>query len=155
MQTSRRVRLAVLTVHVGASVGSLGAVASFLILAIAGFTATDVVAMRSAYLGMDSIALFVVFPTISIALLSGLAEGLITRYGLFRQKWVVAKLVLTTVALVVLVAKIPLVDEAARMARQDGPYPQLYLVGLQLLVHAAGGLGVLLTALALSVYKPR
>jgi hypothetical protein len=133
----------------------LGAVASFLILAIAGFTATDVVAMRSAYLGMDSVALFAALPTISIALLSGLAEGLITRYGPFRQKWVVAKLVLTTVALVVLVAKIPLVDEAARMARQDGPYPQLHFVGLQLLVHSAGGLGILLTALALSVYKPR
>src|SRR5882672_10108855 len=39
MQTSRQLRLLVLMVHVGASVGSLGAVSAFLVLAIAGFAA--------------------------------------------------------------------------------------------------------------------
>jgi hypothetical protein len=155
MQTSRQLRLLVLMVHVGASVGSLGAVCAFLVLAIAGFVAPDVIAMQSAYLGMDRIAWVVVLPSVSIALASGLAESLITRYGLFQEKWVVAKLVLTAVALVVLAAKMPLVDEAARLARQGAQDSQLRFAGLQLLVHSAGGLAVLLAALALSIYKPR
>lgn len=155
MQTSRQLRLLVLTVHIGASVGSLGAVCAFLVLAIAGFGATDLVLMQSAYLSMERIAWVVVLPTISIALASGLAESLVTRYGLFREKWTVAKLVLTTVALVVMVAKMPLVDEAARLAGQGAQTPQLRFAGLQLLVHSTAGLAVLLAALVLSIYKPR
>lgn len=145
----------VLLIHVGASAGSLGAVCAFLVLAVAGFTATDPVSMQSAYLGMDRIAWAVVLPTVSIALASGLAESLVTRYGLFREKWTIAKLVLTAVALVVLAAKMPLVDEAARLASQGAPTPQLRFAGLQLLVHSAAGLAVLFAALGLSVYKPR
>ena len=147
MQTSKRLRLAVLTVHVGASVGSLGAVASFLVLAILGFAATDVDKARSIYLGMDRIALLVVLPTISIALLSGVVEGFITRYGLFAQTWVRTKLALTAVALIVLVAKIPLIGQAARMPRPEALDPEMHFIGLQLLVHLAGGLAVLLAAL--------
>jgi hypothetical protein len=155
MQTSKRLRLAVLTIHVGASVGSLGAVASFLVLAILGFAATDADTVRSVYLGMDRIALLVVLPTISTALLSGLVEGFITRYGLFGQTWVRTKLALTAVALIVLVAKIPLIGQATRMARREVPDPEMHFVGLQLLVHSAGGLAVLLAAVVLSVYKPK
>jgi hypothetical protein len=155
MRTSKRVRLAVLTVHVGASVGSLGAVASFLVLAILGFVATDVDTARSVYLGMDRIALLVVLPAISTALLSGIVEGFITRYGLIAQTWVRTKLALTAVALIVLVAKIPLIGQAARMPRPEALDPEMHFIGLQLLVHSAGGLAVLLAALVLSVYKPK
>ena len=155
MQTSRQLRLLMLLVHIGTSVGSLGAVCTFLVLAIAGFVATDLVPMQSAYLSMDRIAWVLVLPTVSIALASGLAESLVTRYGLFREKWTVAKLVLATIALVVLAAKMPLVDEAARLAGQGAQTPQLRFAGLQLLVHSAAGLAVLLAALALSIYKPR
>ena len=154
MQTSKRVRLAVLTIHIGASVGSLGAVASFLVLAILGFTATDVETAQSVYVSMDRIALLVVLPTVLSALLSGLVEGFITHYGVFRQTWVRTKLVLTAVALIVLIAKIPLIGRAVRIARLEVPDPEMHFVGLQLLVHSAGGLAVLLAALALSVYKP-
>jgi hypothetical protein len=111
--------------------------------------------MQSAYLSMDRIAWVVVIPTVSVALASGLAESLVTRYGLFREKWIAVKLVFTTVALVILAAKMPLVDEAARLAGQGARTPQLRFAGLQLLVHSAGGLAVLLAALALSIYKPR
>lgn len=93
-------------------------------------------------------------PTVSIALASGLAEDLITRYAPVRNKWTVAKLVITTVALAVLVAKMPLVDEAARPAGQGAQTPQLHFADLQLLVHSAAGLAVLLAALALSIYNP-
>jgi len=155
MRTSKRVRLAVLMIHVGASVGSLGAVASFLVLAMLGFVATDVDTARSVYLGMDRIALLVVLPAISTALLSGIVEGFITRYGLIAQTWVRTKLVLTAVALIVLVAKIPLIGQAARMPRPEVLDPGMHFIGLQLLVHSAGGLAVLLAALVLSVYKPK
>jgi hypothetical protein len=41
------------------------------------------------------------------------------------------------------------------MVRQEAPDPEMRFVGLQLVVHSAGGLAVLLMALALSVYKPK
>ena len=122
--------------------------------AILGFTATDAETAQSVYVSMDRIALLVVLPTVLSALLSGLVEGFITHYGVFRQTWVRTKLVLTAVALIVLVAKIPLIGRAVRIVRLEIPVPEIHFVGLQLLVHSAGGLAVLLAALALSVYKP-
>lgn len=41
------------------------------------------------------------------------------------------------------------------MARREVPDPEMHFVGLQLLVHSAGGLAVLLAAVVLSVYKPK
>ena len=74
---------------------------------------------------------------------------------MFRHYWVVVKLLLTVFAAVVLLVKMELIGYAARLAAEttlSGAY--LRAAGIQLVVHAAGGLLVLLVPAVLSVYKP-
>jgi hypothetical protein len=144
-----------LTVHVTSSVGLLGSIAAFLALAVAGTTSQDVHMVRAAYPAMDLIARLVIVPLALTSLLTGLIQSMGTPWGLFRHYWIVVKLLLTVFASVVLLVKIELVGYAARLAA--GPassLADLHAAGIQLVVHAAGGLIVLLVPTALSVYKP-
>lgn len=144
-----------LTVHVTVSVGVIGAIAAFLALAIVGLTGQDAQTVRGAYPAMDLIARFVIVPLAVAALLSGLIQSLGTSWGLLRHYWILAKLLLTTLAIVVLLAKLPLVSHAARLSQQAiVPSDELHNAGLQLLVHAIAGLLILLVPTILSIYKP-
>ena len=58
-----RLRLFALTAHVISSVAWLGAVASFLALALAGLMSADPQTSRGAYLAMDLTTRFVIVPT--------------------------------------------------------------------------------------------
>ena len=77
-------------------------------------------------------------------------------WGLFRHYWVVTKLVLTVLATVVLlfqlrpIHSVAVAAAAGRMAGND-----VGALQIQLVVHATGGLLVLLLATVLSLYKPR
>jgi hypothetical protein len=65
-------------------------------------------------------------------------------------------LLLTAFAIAVLLAKMPLVGHAAHLSQQAMlPGAELHAAGLQLLVHAIGGLLVLLAPTVLSIYKPQ
>jgi hypothetical protein len=148
-------RKLVLTAHITVSVGWLGAVAAFLALAIAGLNSRDAPMVRAAYSAMGLTARFVIVPLAFASLLTGLVESLATPWGLFRQYWVLAKLLLTTFATVVLLAKIPLIGYAAHQAAQmTSSSVDLHAAGIQLGFHAMGGLLVLLVITALLVYKP-
>jgi hypothetical protein len=148
-------RKLVLTAHITVSVGWLGAVAAFLALAIAGLTSRDEQMVRTAYAAMELTARCVIVPLAFASLLSGLIESLGTPWGLFRHYWVLVKLLLTTFATIVLLAKMPLIGYAARRAAETTKSgADLHRVGTQLAVHAIGGLLVLLVITALSVYKP-
>ncbi len=145
----------VLTAHVTFSVGWLGAVAAFLVLAIAGLTSQDTQIVRSAYPAMELIARFVIVPLAFASLLSGLIQSLGTSWGLLRHYWVLVKLLLTTFATIVLLEKVPLIDSAARRAGEAKLSDAgLRAAGMPLAIHAAGGLLVLLVVTTLSVYKP-
>ena len=62
----------------------------------------------------------------------------------------------TAFATIVLLVKIELIGYAARLAAETIlPSADLRAVGMELAVHAAGGLLVLLVPAVLSVYKPR
>lgn len=149
-------RKAALLIHAGGSVGLLGAIGSFLALAIVAVSSENMLAVRGAYLSMRVVTLALVVPLAFIALLSGLLVSLGTRWGLFRHWWVVLKLLLTAFAVLVLLLKLRLIDEGARLAAATPlPRPALAQVGLQLVVHAAGGLMTLCLVLVLSIYKPR
>lgn len=91
-----------LTAHVTSSVGWLGAVASFLALAVAGLTSQDALTVRAAYLAMDMITGFVIVPLSLASLLTGLVQSLGTAWGLFRHYWILAKLLLTILATLIL-----------------------------------------------------
>jgi len=148
-------RKLVLTAHVTFSVGWLGAVAAFLVFAIAGLTSQDIQIVRSAYLAMDLTARFVIVPLAFASLVSGLIQSLGTPWGLFRHYWVLVKLLLTTFATIVLLEKVPLIDSAARLAAEAKlSNAGLRAAGSPLAIHAAGGLLVLLVITTISVYKP-
>jgi hypothetical protein len=105
-----------LTAHVTCSVGWLGAVAGFLALAVAGLSGQDAQMVRAAYLAMNVTAWFVIVPLAFAALLTGLVQSLGTRWGLFRHHWVLAKLLLTVIATIVLLLKLKLIGYIAGVA---------------------------------------
>jgi hypothetical protein len=149
------VRKFALTAHVTSSVGLLGSIAAFLALAVAGLTSQDVPTVRAAYLAMELIARSVIVPLAFASLLTGLIQSLGTPWGLFRYYWVVVKLLLTVFAAGVLLVKMELIDYAARLAAEMSlSRTDLRAAGIQLAVHAAGGLLLLLVPAVLSVYKP-
>lgn len=65
-----------LVTHIACSVGLLGAVGTFLALAVAGIVAADSFQVRAAYLAMDWIARFIVVPLAFAALLGGIVQSL-------------------------------------------------------------------------------
>lgn len=154
IMTSRLRKLA-LTAHVTVSVGWLGAAAAYLALAVVGLTTQDSEMASAAYRAMEVIGFAIIVPCSVAALLSGLVQSLGTEWGLFRYSWIVTKLSLTVVATAVLLMHVPAVTRMARIAvtasLSSGDFADLRM---QLVVHAVGGMLVLLTTTALSVYKP-
>ena len=148
-------RKLVLLAHITFSVGWIGAVACFLALAITGLKSQNVEMVRAVYLAMELTARFVIVPLALASVLSGIIQSLSTPWGLFRHYWVVAKLLLTIFATVVLLKKMPLIGHVAHRASET-PLPSTVLraTGFPLLIHAAGGILVLLVITTLSVYKP-
>lgn len=145
-----------LTAHITSSVGWLGAVASFLILAIVGLISKDHQTMRAAYLMMDLTAWFILVPLALASLVTGLVQSLGTSWGLFRHYWVLVKFLLTMFATVVLLLKTQLISFLATIAANTN-LSNIELAPLrtpELVIHAAGGLLVLLFITVLSVYKP-
>ena len=148
-----------LTAHIISSVGWFGAVAAFLVLSIAGRTSQDAELVRSSYLAMNLIGLFVIVPLSLAALLTGLIQSLGTHWGLFRQYWVVTKFLLTIFGTVALLHhQFSAVTQAAKLASGIAAEPlrgiALAQVGTQLLTVASVAILLLLVATALSVYKP-
>ncbi|WP_214405446.1 DUF2269 domain-containing protein [Pseudonocardia lacus] len=155
MRVARRgVRKLVLLTHVTSSVGWSGAVLAFVPLAAAAVGATGGDLARGAYLAADLLVRFVIVPLALAAVLTGVLSSLVSTWGLVRHYWVIAKLVLTVAATVVLLMQIePIGAAAVRAGAPGGPLPEA--AGLSMLVHAIGGLVVLLAVTALAVYKPR
>ncbi len=112
--------------------------------------------VRAASLAMGLTAKFVILPLRLVALITGLVRALGSAWGLFRHYWILFKLLLTAVSTIVFLLKSePMsylvgVAEEMTLSRAD-------LTGLRisLMVHAGGGLLVLLTATTVAVYKPR
>jgi hypothetical protein len=136
---TRGFRKLALTAHIAFSVGWLGAVFAYLALAIVGVTSDEHI-VASLYVAMETIGWFVIVPMSLGALVSGLVQSLGTEWGLIRYFWILEKFVLTVGSTTILLMHMPTVG------RMSGPTAEI--------IHAGGGLLVLLTATALSVYKP-
>ena len=146
----------VLTAHVTLAIGWLGAVAAFLVLAIAGLTSQDAQMVRAAYLAMELIARFVIVPLSFAPLLTGPVLSLGTAWGLFRHYWILVKLlinILSTIILLVHMQPISLLADAA--AKTTLFSNDLHRMQVQMVVASAAGLLALLVATVLGVYKPR
>ena len=150
-----RLRKFALTAHITFSVSWLGSVGSFLALAVAALVSTDGQIAHAAYVAMEVIAWFVILPLALASLLTGLIQSLGTTWGLLRYYWVMVKFAITIFATTVLILKLNLISYLARAAA-SAPLASTDLrqFRIELLVHAAGGLLVLLVPTVLSVYKP-
>jgi len=148
MTMTPSLRKLALTVHVASSLGWLGALAVFLAHAVVSYTSHDDQLVRAAW--------FVILPLSLTSFVTGLIQALGTAWGLFRHYWVLLKLIATSIATAVLLLKLSpistLADAAARTT-----FSSASLAGLRasMLVHAAGGLLVLLATTVLALYKPQ
>jgi hypothetical protein len=152
-----RFRQFALTVHVTFSVGWIGAVAAFLALDVPGLTSEDAQMVRAVYLAMDLTIRFVVVPLALASLLTGLAQALGTPWGLFRHYWVLVKFLLTVVDAIILLNYMQTAGVIAGRAADPTFSSDDFLARRTpfAVLHAGGGLLVLLVAATLGVYKPR
>lgn len=154
MGMSPQVRKLALTAHVALSVGWLGAVVSFLALALTGIISEDVRLVQSIYMVMEVIGTVVLVPLSVASLLSGLIQALGTPWGLFRHYWVVAKIVITLFATIVLLMYRDTLSNLGDRASLGGAAPHELQTASPVL-HAVAALILLLVATTLSIYKPR
>jgi len=152
--TPRTRKLALVT-HVGASVGWLGAVLSSLVLAVVGVASRDSALVRAIYLTLQVIGWYVLVPLSVASLLTGLVQALGTSWGLLRHYWVLVKLGMNLFATGVLLLYMQTLGALADTARTAAAGDASQLGNPSPILHAAGVVVLLLTALMLSVYKPR
>ena len=152
-----RLRKLVLTAHVTVSVGWLGAAIAYIALAITGITSVDAEQARGAYVSLKVIGWCIIVPASLASLLTGLVQSLCTDWGLFRHYWVSAKFLLTTIATLILLGHMPAVSHLSGLAAAatTSSSADFGALPIQVVVHAGGGLLVLLTITTLSVFKPR
>src|SRR5262245_747100 len=151
-----RLRKLALTAHVTASVGWLGAVGSFLALAIAGLVGNDELMVRSLYLATERTTWLVIVPLAFASLLTGLIVSLGTPWGLFRHYWVFVKLMLTIFATVLLLLHTQPIGRLAAVARAGAlSGPEARALQIQLVGDAGAALLALLVNVTLSIYKPQ
>jgi hypothetical protein len=139
-----------LTLHIGSSVGLLGADGAVLTLDLAGAAGRDPVAV---YPAAQMVATALLVPLALISLASGVALGLLTPWGLVRHWWVAIKLVLTlagtVLALTVLTPTLAGAADAALTGEALSTGDKLEVVR-----NSAAASVVLLVTLVLSVHKP-
>lgn len=136
-----------LTVHIVAGVGLLGSVAAVLAINIRAAATADAELAAASY---DLLAMFTVLfgiPLSLVALISGIALGLSSKWGVLRSRWVVAKLALLVG--VILVGALVLGPGTDAMRGGDGDAEARLIAG------SAYDVVALLLATGLSVFKPR
>jgi hypothetical protein len=150
-----RIRKLALTAHVTSSVGWLGAVAAFLALATVGVTSRDLQKVRAVCLAMDLVVWNVILPMALASFVTGLISSLATSWGLFRHYWIVAKLLLTLAAIGVLLVQLKPIGELALIVADPTASLGHFREARRPMVHAMGGLVLLVVIQVLGIYKPR
>jgi hypothetical protein len=142
-----------LTAHVTSSVGWLGAVASFLALAVVGLTSQDAKVVRAVNLANELTAWYVIVPLSFASPLTGILQSLGTKWGLFRHYWVLIKFLITIPCAILLLLHMQPIHALARVTAETN-FSDLGRLQIQLAAKAGAALVVLLVATTLSVYKP-
>lgn len=156
MQLPARARKTALVAHVVTSVGWLGAVAAFLVLAVTAVRTSDPAVARALYVAMDVLGVAVLVPLSVASFASGLLQSLGTPWGLLRHWWVIVKLAISVIATAILLLYIStlraLGDAAASPSLADD---RMLLPSSSPVLHSGAAVVVLLIAAALSVFKPK
>ena len=156
MIMSPSLRKVALTAHITSSIGWLGAVTAFLVLAIAGLFSQDRELVRAAYLMMGLTTWLVIVPLALVSGLTGVVSSLGTKWGLFRYYWVLLKLVITLLATIVLLIHTQPIDLLASVAAKTAVLSaDLQGAQLDMVIASSASIVVLLVLTVLSVYKPR
>jgi hypothetical protein len=142
MRMALPLRKLALTAHITCSVGWLGAVIGFLVLAVAGLVSQEPQTARAVDLTMELIGWLVIVPLCLASLSTGIVQSLGTVWGLFQHYWVLFKLLMNVSATIVLLMYM---QTAGHAIEAGSPAPVL---------HSGATLLLLLAATALSVYKP-
>lgn len=151
-----RLRDIALTAHIASSVGWLGAVAAFLALAAAGLAGRDPERARAAYLAIEVVTWWVIVPLAFASLATGTVMAVGTPWGLFQHYWVLAKLLLSAGATIVLLLHTgPIGVVAGRAAETALAAADLRGLRIQLVADAGAALLVLLVNTGLSVFRPK
>lgn len=153
MVVGRKLRKGLLVLHIAVSAGWIGAVLAFLTVAVALVQQAATPGAEQAALSiLELIGWNVLVPLSLASLASGIVQSLATPWGLIRHYWVLAKLLITVVATAVLLVFMQSFGHGGAEAESGlhggGP-------GSSTILHASGGLVLLVLALLLSVYKPR
>jgi hypothetical protein len=147
-----------LATHVALAVGWLGAVVTFLMLSLVAFMSHGPADVRSSYIAMNLVGLYVIIPLAVATLTTGLIEAFTTPWGLLRHYWVIAKLILVVMATTLLLlhqySAVAVAAQRAVAAAGDA-VPDIGALGKQLVLDASLASMALLAAVALAVYKPR
>jgi hypothetical protein len=116
-------------------------------------TSQDAITVRAAWIAMELTGWSVIVPLALVSLITGLVQSLGTPWGLFQHYWVLVKFLLTVFATIILLLHMPTISYFGGVAAETD---SASLGGLRgELIHAGGGLLVLLVTTTLSVYKPR
>lgn len=112
--------------------------------------------VRAAYIAMERIAWFVIVPFAFTSLITGLVMSLGTKWGLFRHYWVLAKFLINSLAVILLLLHTRLISVVANAAA-EGTLSTANLGGrrIQLVAVAGAALLALFVATTLPVFKPR
>ncbi|HET6398403.1 MAG TPA: hypothetical protein VFH47_02485 [Candidatus Thermoplasmatota archaeon] len=149
-------RRTALSLHVAVSVGWLGAVLALLSLAAAAVSTHDPVRLHALYLSLDLGTRWAALPLCVAALLTGLLQSWITPWGVLRHWWVVAKLTITVLAGVLLLAHLPVLAALASASPEALlEDPTLRRSRVQMVLAPGAASLALGAATALSVFKPR
>src|SRR5919197_4459391 len=143
----------VLAVHLVFWIGWIGAVVAYLALGISAVASRDVLAVRAAWIAMELTGWYAIVPLAVCSLLTGIALGLGTSWGLVRHYWVLFSFALTVFCVTILLLHMPTVSSQAQVAR-TADSALLSTHGGDLF-HPSVGLLLLLVITALNVYKPR
>jgi hypothetical protein len=155
MTMTPRLRKFALTAHVTSSVGWLGAVGSFLALAVAGLTTQNPEIVRATYIAMELTGWYVIVPFCLAALVTGLVMALATPWGLFRHYWVLVKFLITVIAALILFGFTQTLGSLGELAaNRTLSLDELRTLNQSPALHSGGGLVALLVTTILAVYKP-
>ncbi|HWR14091.1 MAG TPA: DUF2269 family protein [Terriglobales bacterium] len=141
----RGVRQTILTIHIVVSVGLLGDTAGFLAVAFRLSRTTEPRAINELVQVLNTFAMVFGIPLSFAAIVTGLILGVMSKWGVFRYPWVVAKQLLI---ISVMVAGGFVIGPALDTMRHGGQG------ATHLMAAAAYDLAALTTATALSVFKP-
>ena len=139
---NRRLRRTILSLHIVGGVGLLGLCAAIVLIHLRALTMADPLPAYELLVSTPLLGISLSF----VSLLSGLALGLSSKWGVLRYRWVTAKLVLNLS--VIGVGAFVLGPQTAAMADGTGGSETALILG------SGYDVAALLLATGLSVFKP-